>query len=144
MKAIQKVEATKNIKDLRQLRQDYGYLFCTSLTIGGRLQTQSIMTDTEKTSEQEQKQSMKTSVGLSVASPEASASISHTQESGSANSQSQATSDKYESHAFEAMGGDTLLASNPLSWIPTVGNYNNWRIINVSTCLKFIGCPFLT
>ncbi|WXC42315.1 hypothetical protein QX201_002094 [Fusarium graminearum] len=130
MKAIQKVEATKNIKDLRQLRQDYGYLFCTSLTIGGRLQTQSIMTDTEKTSEQEQKQSMKTSVGLSVASPEASASISHTQESGSANSQSQATSDKYESHAFEAMGGDTLLASNPLSWIPTVGNYNNWRIIN--------------
>ncbi|KAF5662962.1 hypothetical protein FHETE_7707 [Fusarium heterosporum] len=128
-KALEKVEATKNIKDLRQLRQDYGYLFCTSITIGGRLQTQSIMTDTEKTSAQQQKQSMKTSVGLAVASPEASASVSHTQESGSANSQSQATSDKSESHAFEAMG-DTLLASNPLAWIPTVGNYKNWRIIN--------------
>ncbi|KAG8675926.1 hypothetical protein FPOAC1_001921 [Fusarium poae] len=129
-KAIQKVEATKNIKDLRQLRRDYGYLFCKTLTIGGRLQTQSIMADTEKTSEQEQKQSMKTSVGLAVSSPKASASVSHTQESGSANSQSQATSDKSESHAFEAMGGDSLLASNPVAWIPTVGNYNNWRIIN--------------
>ncbi|KAF5004997.1 hypothetical protein FDECE_8522 [Fusarium decemcellulare] len=129
-KAIEKVEAAKNIKDLRQLRRDYGYLFCRSITIGGRLQTQALMDEKLTTSEQAQKQSMKTSVGLSVSSPKASGSVSHTEESGSANSSSQAQSDKSESHAFEAMGGDTLLASNPLAWIPTVGNYNNWRIIN--------------
>ncbi|CAJ0550043.1 Ff.00g099730.m01.CDS01 [Fusarium sp. VM40] len=128
--AIAKVEATKNIKDLRQLRRDYGYLFCKSITIGGRLMTQALMDQSLTTSEQEQKQSLKTSVGLSVSSPEASGSVSHTQESGSDNSKSQAQDNKSESHTFEAMGGDSLLATNPTSWIPTVGSYKNWRIIN--------------
>ncbi|KAM0265533.1 hypothetical protein ACHAPA_007684 [Fusarium lateritium] len=128
--AIAKVEATKNVKDLRQLRRDYGYLFCKSITIGGRLLTQALMDQSLTTSEQEQKQSLKTSVGLSVSSPKASGSASHTQESGSDNSKSQAQSDKSESHTFEAMGGDSLLATNPMAWIPTVGSYKNWRIIN--------------
>ncbi|KAF4332672.1 hypothetical protein FBEOM_13532 [Fusarium beomiforme] len=128
--AIAKVEATKNIKDLRQLRRDYGYLFCKAITIGGRLQTQALMDQSSTSSEQEQKQSLKTSVGLAVSSPEASGSVSHTEESGSDNSSSQAQSNKSESHAFEAMGGDSLLASNPMAWIPTVGTYKNWRIIN--------------
>ncbi|KAI6777471.1 hypothetical protein HG530_001416 [Fusarium avenaceum] len=128
--AIAKVEATKNIKDLRQLRRDYGYLFCKSITIGGRLLTQALMDQSLTTSEQEQKQSLKTSVGLSVSSPEASGSVSHTQETGSDNSKSQAQENKSESHTFEAMGGDSLLATNPTSWIPTVGSYRNWRIIN--------------
>ncbi|EMT71700.1 hypothetical protein FOC4_g10010215 [Fusarium odoratissimum] len=128
--AIAKVEATKDIKDLRQLRRDYGYLFCKSITIGGRLLTQALMDQSLTTSEQEQKQSLKTSVGLSVSSPKASGSVSHTQESGSDNSKSQAQSDKSESHTFEAMGGDSLLATNPIAWIPTVGSYKNWRIIN--------------
>ncbi|KAG9494758.1 hypothetical protein J7337_013897 [Fusarium musae] len=128
--AIANVEATKNIKDLRQLRRDYGYLFCKSVTIGGRLQTQAVMDQSSKTSEQEQKQSLKTSVGLAVSAPKVSASVSHTEESGSDNSSSHGKSDKSESHVFEAMGGDSLLASNPLAWIPTVGSYKNWRIIN--------------
>ncbi|KAM0209146.1 hypothetical protein ACHAQD_011311 [Fusarium lateritium] len=128
--AIAKVEATKNVKDLRQLRRDYGYLFCKSITVGGRLLTQALMDQSLTTSEQEQKQSLKTSVGLSVSSPKASGSASHTQESGSDNSKSQAQSDKSESHTFEAMGGDSLLATNPTAWIPTVGSYKNWRVIN--------------
>jgi hypothetical protein len=132
IQAIRKVEASKNIKDLRQLRRDFGYLFCKQITLGGRLQTLELMDQSMKTSEQEQKQSLKTSVGLSVSTPKASASVSHTQESGSANSSSQGQSDNSENHAFEALGGDTLLASNPLAWIPTVGNYSNWRVINVS------------
>ncbi|KAF5637151.1 hypothetical protein F52700_4888 [Fusarium sp. NRRL 52700] len=128
--AIAKVEATKNIKDLHQLRHDYGYLFCKSVTVGGRLQTQAVMDQSSTTSEQEQKQSLKTSVGLAVSAPKVSASVSHTEESGSDKSSSQGQSDKSESHVFEAMGGDSLLASNPLAWIPTVGSYKNWRIIN--------------
>ncbi|KAH6871546.1 hypothetical protein B0T10DRAFT_590929 [Thelonectria olida] len=128
--AITKVQTSKNIKDLRQLRRDFGYLFCKQLTLGGRLQTLQLMDQSLKTSEQEQKQSLKTSVGLAISSPQASASASHTQESGSANSSSQTQSDKSEQHAFDAMGGDTLLASNPTAWVHTVGRYRNWRVIN--------------
>ncbi|RGP72590.1 hypothetical protein FLONG3_6598 [Fusarium longipes] len=129
-KALVKVEKSKNIKDLRQLRRDFGYLFCKHITLGGRLQTHQLMDQKNTTSEQEQKHAMKTSVGLAVSSPKVGASVSHTQESGSATSSSQATSDRSEEHAFEANGGDTLLASNPVAWVPTVGNYTNWRVIN--------------
>jgi hypothetical protein len=109
--AIANIRKNKNIKDLRKLQSDFGYLFCRRVTVGGRLQTMKIMDETGSTSEQAQKQSFKESVGVSVSSPWVSASVNHSSETGSATSSSQTNIDKSEKHVFEAMGGDTLLAS---------------------------------
>lgn len=109
--AIEKVRKTKNIKDLRQLQSDFGYLFCRRVTMGGRLQTKKIMEETTKTSEQEQKQSMKVSVGVAVTTPWVSSTVKHTNESGSASSSSTTDKRQEEQHFFEATGGDTLLAT---------------------------------
>ncbi|KAJ4200959.1 hypothetical protein NW767_007094 [Fusarium falciforme] len=127
--AIEKVRKTKNIKDLRQLQSDFGYLFCRRVTMGGRLQTKKIMEETTRTSEQEQKQSMKVSVGVAVTTPWVSSTVKHTNESGSASSSSTTDKRQEEQHFFEATGGDTLLATNPTAWAPTVGNHKNWRVI---------------
>ncbi|KAM0424832.1 hypothetical protein ACHAPT_009888 [Fusarium lateritium] len=127
--AIEKVRKTKNIKDLRQLQSDFGYLFCRRVTMGGRLQTKKIMEETTKTSEQQQKQSMKVSVGVAVTTPWVNSTVKHTNESGSATSSATTDKTQEEQHFFEATGGDTLLATNPTAWAPTVGNHKNWRVI---------------
>lgn len=40
---------------------------------------------------------------------------------------------KAENNIFEAVGGDTILASNPVAWATTVGDYHIWRVINRDT-----------
>ncbi|KAF4442961.1 putative oxidoreductase ordL [Fusarium austroafricanum] len=127
--AIEKVRKTKNIKDLRQLQSDFGYLFCRKITVGGRLQTKKIMEEVTTKSEQEQKQSMKWSVGVAVTTPWTNTTTKHTNESGSAKSSSITNKTENEQHFFEATGGDTLLATNPVEWATTVGPHTNWRVI---------------
>ncbi|KAH8662563.1 hypothetical protein BX600DRAFT_542276 [Xylariales sp. PMI_506] len=136
--AIDKIRQDKNIKDLRKLHSDFGYLFCSRVTVGGRLQTMKMLNEDHSTTEQAQKQSFKTSVGLAVNTPYGGGSVNHTSESGHATSNSQTENSQQEQHVFEAVGGDTLLASNPVAWVLTVGNHTNWRVIDRDSLTQLV------
>ncbi|KAG8530617.1 uncharacterized protein KY384_004655 [Bacidia gigantensis] len=129
--ALDTIAKLKNIKDLRQLYQDFGQVFCQHVTVGGRLQSTRIMKSSTVTSEYEQKQQFKVSVGVQVSTPiGVGAGVKHDNEKGTSTSTSTGTEDQAETNVFEAAGGDTILASNPLAWIPTVAKFWNWRVIS--------------
>ncbi|CAF3480417.1 unnamed protein product [Fusarium graminearum] len=128
--ALENIRTNKNIADLRKLNEEFGQLWCQRITIGGRLQSISIMTDETVTSEQEQKEAMKVSVGVQVTTPFGGAGVKHTNESGKMESKSTTDVKKNESNVFEAVGGDTILAANPTAWSSTVADYRTWRVID--------------
>ncbi|XEV01095.1 hypothetical protein FSHL1_006382 [Fusarium sambucinum] len=128
--ALENIRTNKNIADLRKLNEDFGQLWCQRITVGGRLQSTSIMTDETVTSEQEQKEAMKVSVGVQVTTPFGGGGVKHTNENGKAESKSTADVKKDESNVFEAVGGYTILAANPTAWSSTVADYRTWRVID--------------
>jgi hypothetical protein len=136
---IDTIRTTKNIKALRRLHIDFGQLFCQRVTLGGRLLSTKVINTKETKSMDEEKQSFKTSVGASVSGSyagfSASASVKHEQSSGSTNLNEASARTQDDAAVFEAVGGDTILANNPVAWGPTVGRYDYWRVINVSVYL---------
>lgn len=146
--AILKVQRGKNIADLRTIYRDYGQLWCQRVTVGGRLQSTKTMASSEKSKEQSEKESFKTSVGLQVTTPfGVGAGVKHSQGSGTEKLANLAQIDKAEKNVFEAVGGDTILASkyvnpsthivasanrltSPEAWASTVADYRNWRVID--------------
>lgn len=109
--ALANLAKSPNVSAMRKLHQDFGQLFCRRVTVGGRLLTTKTMTEDKTVSEQSQKQEYKVSVAVAVTTPYVSASVKHEQSKSSEVSQNTATADKRENHAFEAVGGDTILAS---------------------------------
>jgi tagatose-1,6-bisphosphate aldolase non-catalytic subunit AgaZ/GatZ len=82
---------------------------------------------------QDQKESFKYSIGVSVSTPVGvSTGMKHTEEHGSDQQDAAKETSSHDRDIFEACGGDTILANNPVSWAPTVAKYQNWRVINVS------------
>jgi hypothetical protein len=89
---------------------------------------------------QDQKESFKYSIGVSVSTPVGvNTGMKHTEEHGSDVSDATKQSVSHDRDIFEACGGDTILANNPVSWAPTVANYKNWRVINVSEVYPEMG-----
>lgn len=64
--ALQLVQATKDINNLRKLYTTFGHLFCHAVTLGGCLQTTKIVTGTQQSAETEEKEAFKASVGVAV------------------------------------------------------------------------------
>lgn len=69
------------------------------------------MKTSSSVSEQTAKESFKKSVGLQASGWGVSVSASHAKETGSETSSSQASSSQQERNVFEAVGGNTILAS---------------------------------
>ena len=133
--AIDLVKRTKSIKHLRKLHADFGNLFCQNLTLGARLTSTKIITSDVTKSEQEQKEQFKVSFGLAVSTPkeakfagEVALKTEHTK--GFTESVNTTNNTATESNVFEAAGGDTILANNPVAWAPTVSSPELWRVIN--------------
>ncbi|KAK6526470.1 hypothetical protein TWF694_005056 [Orbilia ellipsospora] len=140
--AIENIRQNKNISDLRQLHKDFGHLFCTKITLGGRLMSSKILESTENSSEQEQKEQFKTSMGMQIQTPFGGASVKHDEEHGSDTSSTQTEKNKNEKHVFEAVGGDTILAPDAAAWSASVANEKYWRVIDrdgLSSFADFIG-----
>lgn len=85
----------------------------------------------------QQKQSFRTSVGTSVSGNvgiyNAGVGLSHENTSGDAKIKQNSDQTQNEACVFDAVGGETILATNPKEWCPTVADYKLWRVINVST-----------
>lgn len=118
---LETVRRTKNINVLRRLQAEYGNLFCQRVTLGRRLMTTKTVQIDDKTSLEAEKSSFKLALGASVsgsyAGISASASVKHEKSEGSSKT--------------EAVGGETLLATDPKAWRSSVSNHELWRIINV-------------
>lgn len=138
---IETIRKTKNIKALRRLHAEYGNLFCQRVTIGGRLLSTKVVTTSEKQTMEEHKESFKKSVGASVsggyAGFSASASVKHEANQGGDKVNEDTAKTQNEAAVFEAVGGETILSTDPKSWCPTVANHELWRVINVSVVLCF-------
>ncbi len=109
--AVERIRVNKNVADLRRLYADFGQLWCQRVTLGGRLQSTKIMTDTTKTTEQQQKEAFKWSVGAQVTTPWVSGGVKHTQASGTSTENNNTEVQKREKNVFEAVGGDTILVT---------------------------------
>ncbi|KAF5664051.1 hypothetical protein FDENT_12979 [Fusarium denticulatum] len=128
--ALDRIKQTKNINALRELYNTYGHLFCHSVTLGGCLQTTQTVTSDEKVQQSKDKESFKAQVGVAVSTPfgaKGSAKGSRESQDGTEGFKSSASTT--ESMAFEATGGNSILAADPPSWSGSVANFNNWRII---------------
>ncbi|KAM5372385.1 hypothetical protein ACJA88_009134 [Fusarium oxysporum] len=128
--ALDGIKQTKNINALRELYSTFGHLFCHSVTFGGCLQTTKVVESDEDVKQSKEKQSFKAQVGVAVFTPfgaKGNAKGSkESQDSAKAFNRSASTS---ESMGFEATGGNSILAADPLAWSGSVANFNNWRII---------------
>ncbi|KAF5588626.1 hypothetical protein FPANT_6544 [Fusarium pseudoanthophilum] len=128
--ALDGIKKTKNINALRELYSTFGHLFCHSVTLGGCLQTTQIVTSDQVVKQSKEKESFKAQVGVAISTPfgaKGNAKGSNeTQHSTEAFGSSTNTSEKM---AFEATGGNSILAADPPAWSGSVANFNNWRII---------------
>ncbi|KAK3367914.1 hypothetical protein B0H63DRAFT_404760, partial [Podospora didyma] len=110
----------------------FGQLWCQRVTIGGRLQSTKIMSDTTATKEQQQKESFKWSVGAQVTTPWVSGGVKHSKTGGTDNQDNEADVKRREENVFEAVGGDTILVTNPEMWAATVADFRTWRRCSLS------------
>lgn len=144
---LETVRRTKNIKVLRRLQAEYGNLFCQRVTLGGRLMTTKTVQIDEKTTVEAEKSSFKLALGASVsgsyAGISASASVKHEKSEGGSKTEETSTRSQHEACVFEAVGGETILATDPKAWSPTVANHELWRIINVCS-IPFQQCLGIT
>jgi hypothetical protein len=81
--------------------------------------------------QQKEKEAFRAAVGFAVKSPFATTAGEVSHEKGSVKIEGRTEKNLSESVIFEAIGGDTLLASNPPAWIDSVMDHNNWRVNDV-------------
>ena len=88
------------------------------------------MTAKQKMTETRVQERMKHSVGLSVQLPQNfGGSFKYDKSQGSSNKEIEQESDMEDRMAFEASGGNTILAADPPSWCASVLPFENWRVI---------------
>ncbi|KAJ5885448.1 hypothetical protein N7495_009958 [Penicillium taxi] len=137
--AIKRIQKTKNINDLRKLRADFGHLFVQQAVLGGCLQTTKVTDAKETSMEEKSKDEFKAEVGVAVQTTfgvGGTVKASHETQDGKENVKSNLN--QSETMSFEATGGNTLLASNPSEWCASVGDFNNWRVIDQSGLVSMV------
>ncbi|KAK1530285.1 uncharacterized protein CCOS01_05388 [Colletotrichum costaricense] len=118
--------------DVRKFYERFGQFFCHEVILGGMLLSTKALVGNESQDEEKSRCSFKHAIGMSVSSPvEVIIGAESKKEIASSADQSIVRSykDSDDSVVFEAVGGNTILASNPQQWCATVGDYNNWRVI---------------
>ncbi|KAF2994067.1 hypothetical protein E8E13_002474 [Curvularia kusanoi] len=131
--AIERVKRSKNINDLRVLHERFGHFFCHEAVVGGSLQTSRLTSGKSKASESRQKEDFKAQVGLAASSPKGLAgSMKASRQKSSDGAEGNEEHELSDTQAFEATGGDSILASNPPEWCASVRHFQNWRTIERS------------
>ncbi|GIK01956.1 hypothetical protein Aspvir_005997 [Aspergillus viridinutans] len=119
--AVDKVRRSKNINDLRALQAEFAHIFCHEVTVGGSLQTTRVTDSKNTASESRQKEEFKAQwFGKGL------------KQTGSNNEDARNEIDVSDMSAFEAKGGQTIIAANPVMWCASLLPFNNWRVIERS------------
>ncbi|KAI3530605.1 hypothetical protein CSPX01_14714 [Colletotrichum filicis] len=129
---IKKLGEEADETDVRKFYEKFGQFFCHEVILGGMLLSTKALVGNESQEEEKSRCSFKHAIGMSVSSPvEVIIGADSKKEIASGADQSIVRSykDSDDSVVFEAVGGNTILASNPQQWCATVEDYNNWRVI---------------
>ncbi|KAI8931675.1 hypothetical protein NX059_011322 [Plenodomus lindquistii] len=129
---LNNIRDKKSLDALRLLQAQYGQLFCQELTLGARLLSTKVVAATKDGSLESHKDEFKASIGASVQTPWGGGSVKHEQAKGKEVTNSTLNTSARENNVFEACGGDTILANNPVAWASTVANPALWRVISAS------------
>jgi hypothetical protein len=78
------------------------------------------------------------SVGAQVATPWVGGGVSVSQKSGSDNASGTSKAAANDTQAFDAVGGDTTLASQPQAWVASVADFRNWRVVERSSLAPIV------
>ncbi|KXH53519.1 hypothetical protein CSIM01_12762 [Colletotrichum simmondsii] len=132
IKKIKELGEEADETDVRKFYEKFGQFFCHEVILGGMLLSTKALVGNESQDEEKSRCSFKHAIGMSVSSPvEVIIGAESKKEIASSADQSMIRSykDSDDSVVFEAVGGNTILASSPQQWCATVGDYNNWRVI---------------
>jgi len=137
-KKLRNAPPAQQLKNLVRFHQLFGHVFPTKVTLGGRLHTSKHFSAMTQSSTMQFKEQFKMAMAASIKAimfpstkQKASASQDSSTEKGD---EKQSASEEL---MWEAQGGNTLLATSPNDWVPSVQSFYNWRIIDVSiTCAR--------
>ncbi|KAJ5172169.1 hypothetical protein N7492_004762 [Penicillium capsulatum] len=126
--AIAKVS---NKDALNAFSEKYGDIFARRVKLGGKLTSTSDIKSTTTSTESSREKALKISAAASFSAAVASGSAEGSFATGSKN-KTGTEDQKFNSNLnWEATGGDTTLCNDPPNWCSTVGNYYNWRIVEL-------------
>ncbi|CAE6476517.1 unnamed protein product [Rhizoctonia solani] len=136
--AIERIIVRRKTEDLKQLYQEFGHMFCLKSVLGGCLQTSKIIKLNSTESEHSAKEQFKASVGVAVQTPAISAEAKASHERGESEDKGEKTTDTSEKLAFEATGGNTILASDPNRWTASIADHQHWRTIEQDNTITLV------
>ncbi|KAF4831923.1 hypothetical protein CGCTS75_v005023 [Colletotrichum tropicale] len=130
MKELKKVENDNTLVNIRKFHMTFGEFFAHEVTIGGMLTSTQTREASEQTLQEKSKQDFKRTIGLAISSPiDAGGGYTRQETQDTDQSNSYGNRNDSEQVVFEAIGGNTILASSPQRWCQSVTNHENWRVI---------------
>ncbi|KAF5507878.1 hypothetical protein CGCA056_v013515 [Colletotrichum aenigma] len=129
MKELKKVEKDNTLVNIRKFQMTFGEFFAHEVTIGGMLTSTQTREASEQTLQEKSKQDFKRTIGLAISSANAGAGYTRQESQDTDQSNSYGSRNDSEQVVFEAIGGNTILASSPQRWCQSVTNHENWRVI---------------
>ncbi|KAE8383722.1 hypothetical protein BDV26DRAFT_287143 [Aspergillus bertholletiae] len=106
--------------------------FAAAVKLGGKLTSTHHVKKDENGDISEIKNRLKASLAASVSSPSVMFSGKGSYEYQSDKTDTSSSASSTNKLAWKATGGDTVLGSNPAAWAPTVRDYHNWRVTEIS------------
>ncbi|KAG0247338.1 hypothetical protein BG011_001642 [Mortierella polycephala] len=110
----------------------FGHIFPTRVVLGGMLVTSNVATINSKAEERQFESSVGTALLVGCKSVDINAGFVM----GGSETKKNESYDSVQTLALSAVGGNTLQATNNGLWVPSVGNYRNWRVIEISEVMN--------
>ncbi|EEP76024.1 predicted protein [Uncinocarpus reesii 1704] len=112
-----------------RFHEKYGHIFPQKVLLGGCLYFQQYSDSFGEVSTEAKSKSLKAAASLSFSSPYVQAEVSASHANSESSTSGENKSDFRSSLTWHAHGGNTLLCNNPPEWCGTVGDFQNWRIV---------------
>ncbi|KAK2729527.1 hypothetical protein CKAH01_02501 [Colletotrichum kahawae] len=129
LKELEKVKKDNTLINIRKFQMTFGEFFAHEVTIGGMLTSTQTREASEQTLQEKSKQDFKRTIGLAISSANVGGGYSRQESQDTDQSNSYGSRNESEQVVFEAIGGNTILASSPQRWCQSVTNHENWRVI---------------
>ena len=113
---------------LKNVFNMYGHVWPTEILLGGQLQVTQTKEVTGNFDSGSEENSLKIAIAGKVKMVSGSAGVSLS----SAQATNTKSVDELQNKNFTAYGGNTLLAQDSSSWIPSLGSYKSWSVIEMS------------
>ncbi|KAF9880810.1 hypothetical protein CkaCkLH20_01852 [Colletotrichum karsti] len=127
---VKKIRRHGSPADIRKFHRTFGEFFSHEVTVGGMLTSTKTWEANERSTQERSKDDFKQTIGLAISSPVDVGVDAKRESMGSTDdSYSRGYRDNSEQVVFEAIGGNTILASSPQLWCQTVSDFANWRAI---------------